>query len=38
MFLRMPDTVVIPILCQNGVKVPVDRDDVIGVTESKLVD
>ena len=34
----MPDTVVIRILCPNGVKVPVDRGDVIEVTESKLVD
>ena len=38
MFLRMPDTVVIRILRPNGVQVPVDRGDVIGVTESKLVD
>ena len=29
MFLRMPDTGVVPILRQNGVKVPVDKDDVI---------
>ena len=38
MFSMMPDTMVILILCPNGVKVPVDRGDVIGVTESKLVD
>ena len=30
--------VVIRILRPNGVQVPVDRGDVIGVTESKLVD
>ena len=38
MFSMIPDTVVIRILRPNGAKVPVDRGDVIGVTESKLVD
>ena len=33
MFLRMPDTIVMPILCENGVEVPFDRDDVIKVTK-----
>ena len=38
MFSMMLDTVVIRILRPNGVQVPVDRGDVIGLTESKLVD
>jgi len=38
MFSMMPDTMVIRILRLNGVQVPVDRGDVIEVTESKLVD
>ena len=31
----MPDTTVMPILCENGVEVPFDRDDVIKVTKVK---
>ena len=37
MFLWMPDTMVMTILCENGVKMPVDRDNVIKVTNEKLI-
>ena len=30
----MPDTMVMTILCENGVNMPVDRDDVITVTNN----
>ena len=36
MFSMMPDTMVIRILRLNGVQVPVDRGDVIGVTNDKV--
>ena len=36
MFSMMPDTMVMPILCEKVVKVPVERDDVIKVTNIKI--